>query len=507
MSRKQKWRWALMGEHPLIATIADRLIADDRFVLAYGVRTSQLQKHDGTNIATARFSDHWDELTGDSELDFIVVASDQTEMLEGAKLLATMGRTLAILPLAELGTSWIHELSLVRDDETATLVTLWPLREHPGVMQLKQRLAGGEIGRILEVQFQRTVRKPASQGVPGLIPPRELDDLFLHDADVICYLVGEPTHLTSVTLGHIEGAVSRALTTIGLGHDVAASWSVSTGETADSWQLIVRGESGSIELKGDANGQSAVLSVGENTTTYSTEQIDEKIGARLTDVILHDAVGRPVEAASPTVPKPQSEWATTLRIFEMLDASHRSRRRRRTIDLLGETPSERSQFKAQMAAVGCGLLMATFMGVLGLLLLGAFVDAPSPHVKLAEQHGTLFREHEFVDDAVPLTDAGEDHFKQVLSKMRQQRWPLVIEVRQDEGARRLLQDQRRSQFVERLTAAEIPQPDGRVFLEPVKSPWLRTLLAWGRVLVFLPLFVFLALQGLFVLTRPSAEDR
>ncbi|MEX0726050.1 MAG: hypothetical protein WD065_07260, partial [Planctomycetaceae bacterium] len=500
MSLGRKIRWALLGEHPHIEPLVSRLLADERFALAYGVRTPRLKGRGDPSASVVRFSDRWDELTGDETLDFIVVASDQTEMLEGAKLLATMGRTLVILPLAELGTSWIHELSLVRDDETARLVTLWPMRGHPGVTQLKQLIERGAIGRLLEVQFLRDVRQPLSQESPGLIPPRELDDLFLHDADVLCRLIGEPTHLTAVTLGHVEGAVSRALTTIAAGNAGEASWSAQSGTAFDTWKIVVRGEAGLMTLVCNVTTQTAVLMEGENQTKFSAQQIDEAIGTLLTDIVWREAVDVSPDAAPSAAPKEQSAWAATLRNYEMLDASHRSRRRRRTIDLLGETPSERSQFKAQMAAVGCGLLMATFMGVLGLLLLGAFVDAPSPHVKLAEQHDALFREREFEDETDRLTAAGEEHLRRLLPGLRQQRWPVVIEVREEEGAARQLQEQRRARIVERLTDAEIPQPEDRVYLEPLKSPWLRTLLAWGRVLVFLPLFVFLALQGLFVLT-------
>jgi hypothetical protein len=60
-----------------------------------------------------------------------------------------------------------------------------------------------------------------------------------------------------------------------------------------------------------------------------------------------------------------------VRAFELVEAAHRSRVRRRTIDLYFDTPSERSNFKTQMTAIGCGVLMFTLLGMLLTLALGA----------------------------------------------------------------------------------------------------------------------------------------
>jgi ABC-type spermidine/putrescine transport system permease subunit I len=51
-------------------------------------------------------------------------------------------------------------------------------------------------------------------------------------------------------------------------------------------------------------------------------------------------------------------------------------RRRRTIDVYYETPSERGIFKTQMTAVGCCLLMLTLAAVIGYLLAAATIEMP-----------------------------------------------------------------------------------------------------------------------------------
>ena len=79
----------------------------------------------------------------------------------------------------------------------------------------------------------------------------------------------------------------------------------------------------------------------------------------------------------------QPDWTDMTRAFEIVDAARRSIRRRRTIDLHFETTSERGQFKTQMTAIGCGLLVATILAVLVLLMLGAIFEINKPALRVA----------------------------------------------------------------------------------------------------------------------------
>ena len=67
------------------------------------------------------------------------------------------------------------------------------------------------------------------------------------------------------------------------------------------------------------------------------------------------------------------EWGELIKCYETLDASHRSVRRKRTIELHFEPMSERAIFKTQMTAIGCGLLIATFLLTLCYLGVAAVV--------------------------------------------------------------------------------------------------------------------------------------
>jgi myo-inositol 2-dehydrogenase/D-chiro-inositol 1-dehydrogenase len=65
-----------------------------------------------------------------------------------------------------------------------------------------------------------------------------------------------------------------------------------------------------------------------------------------------------------------------VKCFETIDATHRSVRRRRTIELHFEPMSERAIFKTQMTAIGCALLVATFLLTLVYLGIASLIPLP-----------------------------------------------------------------------------------------------------------------------------------
>lgn len=66
-------------------------------------------------------------------------------------------------------------------------------------------------------------------------------------------------------------------------------------------------------------------------------------------------------------------FSTTL---ELCEAVEKSIRRRRTVDVHFETGSEKSVFKSQMTAIGCGVLTWLLIGMIAYLIAGALLDLP-----------------------------------------------------------------------------------------------------------------------------------
>ena len=85
---------------------------------------------------------------------------------------------------------------------------------------------------------------------------------------------------------------------------------------------------------------------------------------------------------------PPVEWSELVKAFETVDATHRSVKRRRTIELHFEPMSERAIFKTQMTAIGCGVLMGTLL--LMLVYLAVASTIPLPGVALEVLRGLVF---------------------------------------------------------------------------------------------------------------------
>jgi hypothetical protein len=91
---------------------------------------------------------------------------------------------------------------------------------------------------------------------------------------------------------------------------------------------------------------------------------DHKSARQLIDAFA-DAVARKSDSGA---------WREVLHAAEIVEAAGRSLERRRTIELHHEPLSERAIFKSQMAALGCGVLMLTFL--LSLIFLGVASVVP-----------------------------------------------------------------------------------------------------------------------------------
>ena len=136
------------------------------------------------------------------------------------------------------------------------------------------------------------------------------------------------------------------------------------GLPGPAWKLVAIGEQRTVVLsRGESTDEIAIetddIELQESLST-STDSPAERVVRNCEAMV----AGEPVDPG----------WGDLTHAFELVDASRRSVRRRRTIDVYFETASERSVFKTQMTAVGCGLLTLTFFAVLVLLVVGTLFD-------------------------------------------------------------------------------------------------------------------------------------
>lgn len=317
---------------------------------------------------------HWEDLLVAKDLDAVLVGGIDSQILDGAKQLAAAGIPLLFAPQAAQGSTFVYELSLIRDDNHVTLYPLLWHRFDAAVVQVRNAIRDGRLGRIQFLQLQRSLSRPSSN-TP--ISQTDVDAELLLDADLLRWMIGDYDQVTSLrTAATNEGVLVQSVVLAGRSLP-EATWSINAVEGPPQWKLTVRGEHGIAELSRNDPSRYWVCEIdgqflqGDERST--ARSLLEGFAASIPDLTTKgDTSSRAVS----------DEWGELVQCFETIDATHRSVARRRTIELHFEPMSERAIFKTQMTAIGCGLLVATFLLTLCYLGIASLIPLP-PMVLIA----------------------------------------------------------------------------------------------------------------------------
>lgn len=355
--------FALLGDDPDVLPLLRAIAAHPEHALLRAAHVDKTLEQVLRTAPAVRVVPRWDELLLDDEVDGAIIAGHDDEVLAGAKQLASAGKALILFPQAAQDPAFVYELSLIRDDLGITLFPVFPLRVHPLVLQLSDLLERAAIGRILRLQLDRWVHRPAESGMPRLLSQRQVDAELLADVDLLRMLGGDYNQVTALRSGAGRD-ISRATVTLARRNLPEATWTIEPTAGASEWRLTVRGETGTATLYGGPEAAELRLQIAGAEAPVLAADDSFDAGAAELDRFEAARSGQPV----------QPDWTDVTRAFEVVEAAHRSIRRRRTIDLYFETTSERSVFKTQMTAIGCGVLVYTFLAVLAYLLFAALFN-------------------------------------------------------------------------------------------------------------------------------------
>lgn len=375
--------YVLLGESETLPLLLKAIGNSDSKLIGAALCGSMKDQVLSTNPG-ARLVSQWEDLLSLNEIDAVIVAGAAENVLVAAKQFATEERPLIIIPDVGMRSVFTYELSLIRDDSDVKLIPAFVSRSHPAIIQLKQQVDANTLGKTLQLRFDRTVEHPDARPKVFSIP--EIDAQLLADADLLRIFGAEYNQVTSIRTGRTEDGASTATVTLagefgGVPFPEAA-WTLNSGPQA-GWSMTIIGET----------GQSTVSGTGLFDVRIDDKPVDcdEMQLGKLWLTDLESAL------SSPVIPTSTSETATSenrttavgsrtasltecSRAFEIVDGSHESIRRRRTIDLYFETTSERNLFKTQMAAMGCLVLTWTLFGMVGFLIAGTLISGPSGDV-------------------------------------------------------------------------------------------------------------------------------
>jgi hypothetical protein len=496
-------KFALLGWNSQIAPLLRAVSADSRhsFTTAAEIPEDSLSEL----LAAApgiRVLQSWEELLFDTAADVTLVAGDSENVQAGAKQLAMDDRPLAIVPQASQGSAFIYELTLTHDDNRVPLVPVLKLPAHPLTAKLNAAIRRGDFGQIMLLRIERSF--PATTQPDGTLAQgltrNEVDGAMLHDVSLLRFLGGNYNRITAVHSGSDTTGITQATLTLGGNELAEATWTARAGQPA--WKLEVTGSAGSATFELD--------DAFEGSLSVSTTQSDSKSGSAQKDHSAHKDDGSglgacQLAALENSLDDSAKHWAEMTRAFETVEATHTSLRRRRTIDLFFETTSERSIFKSQMTAVGCGLIMLTLFGLVAFLLLGAFVDSNSRLQRNAEADNRVVRDSEFIAGSALLNKTGLKHISEI-SREVQQSAETIFVMPDAEDSDGDLNDDRIASVVTALVGAGHADSAAFVKIASVPPPATQLLLKVLRVLWIAPLVLFLILQSLLFVTRPSSND-
>ena len=414
----------------------------------------------------------WEDILIDAAVEAVIVAGDSDEVQSAAKQLASSGKPLLIIPQAEFGAACGYELSLIRDDSHVVLMPAFVHRADLDFLSLSQRMASGQLGTARRIQVE--VEFPQPRGASTLLGEREIEAAAVADIDVLRWLGGNYDQVTSLRSGQTEQGCSQATLTLAGAGLPDATWVARRGDRP-SWRLTVETDQGS---------QSVDRSTSPLLPTWLIESFV--------------AACRHEQAAQP-------DWPEAVRVFDVLDAARRSLRRRRTIDLHFETLSERSQFKTQMTAMGCGLLLLTLFLMLSLLGLGSMLGSRDRAVKESSAVGMLLTASDFESRTAVLTAEAQARIDRLARRLKEEPKSVYLEP-SDHPSSPELDQRRRAEIVARLQAQGIIAADHRTLLAPARSSGWDTLMRVLRLAWLAPLVVFLVLQILLFVAKPASAQ-
>jgi predicted dehydrogenase len=309
----------------------------------------------------------WEELLDDCPVDAVIFSSAKDEASQAVRQLAQAGIAVLLPPELTQPAENFYELSLIEAESPGRLFPLLGLHGHAQVQSLCEALSRNALGRLRHVRLDRKFAGPLE-----LIGGSDLEAALLCDADLLRVICGDYDRVTASRSGDELHGYSQATVTFDGDAAPQAVWTATATYSDEDWRLTLSGENGTAALEGNPEAAFLRLTLQVKGAPATSEESTDEAGAWLLERFVASVGGgakRPAGASG-------SLWEELACAVELVEAVERSVRRRRTIDVYFETPSERSLFKTQMTAVGCSLIVLTLLAVVLYLVLAATIGMP-----------------------------------------------------------------------------------------------------------------------------------
>jgi hypothetical protein len=215
-------------------------------------------------------------------------------------------------------------------------------------------------GRIHQVTCERRTAASDRAGVLGHLA---------RDVELLAAIAGDIRRVSAIGPATLDSSFASLQVQIATTAASSARWSVSSAAYGTAgMQVALLGERGMVYLReftGANNAPQWELETSADSLTAG-EELETADPAS-------NAITRIVDAISQQDPNARgncSTWSAATRDMEVIDAVELSLQKGRTIEVFQQQLTEQLAFRGTMAALGCGLLLVAFFGVIAIALLG-----------------------------------------------------------------------------------------------------------------------------------------
>ncbi|MFI5456062.1 MAG: Gfo/Idh/MocA family protein [Isosphaerales bacterium] len=236
-----------------------------------------------------------------------------------------------------------YQVALSRAETGAVIVPDLPLRLHPGVAALRQAASTGELGVFRGVRVESPSVGEGTD-LARVVFPRLID--------VVRALLGEVEALTATGDPPGDQPDVELIVQLRAALGRRAELRIWSGPDEPS-RLSLLGAGGSLTLEFDPRFQQPARLI--RRTSSAAEHRQELAPWDSHEAIVSVLAASRARRAGPDLPSPNLHDAT--RAMELAEATTRSLRRGRTVDMYYEPITEEAGFKSVMTSTGCVILL------------------------------------------------------------------------------------------------------------------------------------------------------
>ena len=130
-------KFALLGDDPRILPLVRAIAADESHSLESAALLGPLEPKVRTAAQSVRVLPRWDAILTGAPVDAVLVCGNSEPVLEAARQIAAAGNSLLILPRSDQGSTWIYELSLIRDEGSVWIAPIFVRRALAGFQEIR----------------------------------------------------------------------------------------------------------------------------------------------------------------------------------------------------------------------------------------------------------------------------------------------------------------------------------------------------------------------------------